>query len=644
MMHRPPSRRQFTAGSVCLTLALSIAAFHSFGQEAYERTLQEAMYREQIDGDLAGAIKLYEEIISKVSNNDSLVVCARLRMAMCYEKEGDERALGVYREIIRGYPNQADALRIARARLAALSERAPDFSALVDQYIARVGVERLGAVSLDGRLEAHTDWKTGNLVVKNRRTGKVTELTHKTWNQSPEFADYKVFSPDAKRIAYGWYRDSRCIGLRTISVEGGQPDIVFERDSTYIFPADWSHDGKQILARIVRLGRGSMNDSLTLATVDVVTGECTLLLPLDGDSRGLQLSPDGRFVVFDRLGENATTREVYSFSISDRKLAKLSGEVIGEKDTPIWSAGGRHVLFRATASGGKLLMAVPVREGSAAGKPYLLNMNIQTEIQQRAAVDRQQLVAAMNKIEHASLLKGQPAFDAFDEEFESSQLDSMWKVVQWEGPNVYGFKTFGRISLTDRPGHLRYYLDPMALWMLPLSRTIFGETEGYWYYPALQLRRRLAGTSWVLETKATYGLVRPADGRYFSIGILFTRDGTLTGRISIERLRSWEGRSTFNVALVGSDRPLKLVSHFSLPGDSIEPLPYSCRIRITRRDTLLKVEMSDDGISYVRVVSGDYPREALGNEQQLILLGGGWFTPAGAFVDFDYFRFHPLVQ
>jgi hypothetical protein len=645
--HRPAlSRTPLGMTSVCviLTLGLIFSPSPASAQETIEQLLQEAVYREQIEGDLQGAINLYEQIIGQVPKSDSLLVCAKLRLAMCYEKKGEERALGVYRDIIRDYPNQSDALRIARSRLAVLSERAPDFSALVDQYIARVGIERLGTVSPDGTLEAHTDWTTGNLIVKNRKTGKITELTHKTWDQSPEFAYYKAWSPDGQRIAYGWYRDGSCIGLRVISVDGGDPEIILEREGTLVFPADWSRDGKQILARMAPAGQGAMKDSLTLSLISIPGGACTPLILVDGDSRGLQFSPDGRFVVFDRLGEDERTREVYTLSISDRRLTKLSGEVIGEKDTPVWSPGGRRVLFCAKASGGTLLMAVPVQEGMPTGKPYLLHMNIQSEIQRRAGIERQQLVAAMEKLEQASLLTDMPALDAFEDNFDSTRLDPSWKVVQWEGPNVYGFKTFGRISLTDSPGHLRYYLDPMALWMLPLSRTIFGDGSGYWYYPALQLRRRLAGTSWVLETKATYGLVRPADGRYFFLGILFVHDATVTGFASIERLLAWGNRPIFGLSLSTPGTTFNRISSFSPPGDTLGPLPYTCCIRISRRDTVLNVEMSEDGVSYIHAASASYPREALGNEQQLLIMGGGWFTPAGAFVDFDYFRFHPLLK
>jgi len=642
--HPLPGRTQLRVTSACVifTLGLVFSPSPCFCQETLEQILQEAVYREEIEGDLQGAIKLYEQITGQFHKDDSLLVCAKLRMAMCYEKRGDERALGVYRDIIRGYPKHADALRIARSRLAVLSERAPDYSALIDQYIARVGVERLGALSPDGSLEAHTDWRTGNLIVENRRTGRVTELTHKTWNESPEFAYYKVWSPDGKRIAYGWYRDGSCVGLRTISADGGEPDIIFERDSTCVFPADWSRDGKQLLARIARSGRGTILDSLTLSIIDIPSGKCTPLILIDGDSRGLQFSPDGEYVVFDLFAKGDLTREVYTLSISDRRLTKLSGEVIGEKDSPFWSAAGRHVLFRANAAGGTLLMAVPVREGMPSGRPYLLHMNVQNEIQRRAGIERQQLVAAVQKLEQASSLMGRPPVEAFEEIFESTRLDSAWKVVEWEGPNVYGFKTFGRISLSDSPGHLRYYLDPMALWMLPLSRTIFGDASGYWYYPALQLRRRLSGTSWVLDTKATYGLLRPADGRYFFLGILFNHDGTPTGTASIERVRAWEGRPTFSITIAADGRTIDRVGPFTLPGDTLDSLPYTCHIRITRQEAILTLEMSEDGISYIRIASASYPQEALGNEQQLLIIGGGWFTPAGAYVDFDYIRFRPL--
>jgi hypothetical protein len=93
---------------------------------------------------------------------------------------------------------------------------------------------------------------------------------------------------------------------------------------------------------------------------------------------------------------------------------------------------------------------------------------------------------------------------SWSDEFSSSALDPSWNVWQYTGQRKNGQSTgMDHYSLTDNPGSLRYYVDPMV------SPAHWHNYEPYysgyyWYDPSLELSRELAGTQWTLDLKVTW--------------------------------------------------------------------------------------------------------------------------------------------
>jgi tetratricopeptide (TPR) repeat protein len=52
--------------------------------------LRAAIEKEEVDGDLQGAIELYKQIIARYRENRAVAAEAQLRIGMCYEKLGFE--------------------------------------------------------------------------------------------------------------------------------------------------------------------------------------------------------------------------------------------------------------------------------------------------------------------------------------------------------------------------------------------------------------------------------------------------------------------------------------------------------------------------------------------------------------------------
>src|SRR5437588_13080999 len=81
---------------------------------------QAAIQKEQAEGDLRGAMRLYESIASDGKATRPERARALIRLAECHEKLGEKNAVAVYQKVTREYADQEEAVARARARLGAL--------------------------------------------------------------------------------------------------------------------------------------------------------------------------------------------------------------------------------------------------------------------------------------------------------------------------------------------------------------------------------------------------------------------------------------------------------------------------------------------------------------------------------------------
>ena len=82
------------------------------------------MYLEESQGDLKGAIALYEKVVKDNNANRAIAAKALLRLGGCYEKLGRDEAINTYETLLRDYPDQPEQTREAQNRLAAMAKPA----------------------------------------------------------------------------------------------------------------------------------------------------------------------------------------------------------------------------------------------------------------------------------------------------------------------------------------------------------------------------------------------------------------------------------------------------------------------------------------------------------------------------------------
>ena len=128
---------------------------------------QQALLKERSQGDLAGAIQIYERILKQHASDRKLASQALRQIAHCQGRQGNESARRTYERLLKEYSDQPQAIADARARIAALSAAAAPTGPRIRQLWAGSDVDWEGGVSPDGRWLTYTHWETGDLGVRD---------------------------------------------------------------------------------------------------------------------------------------------------------------------------------------------------------------------------------------------------------------------------------------------------------------------------------------------------------------------------------------------------------------------------------------------------------------------------------------------
>ncbi|MFC2161316.1 tetratricopeptide repeat protein [Acidobacteriota bacterium] len=375
---------------ICLSavflLVMSIGIFLSADNQQSAKELYEAaVFKKDADGDMQAAIKLFQEIVERFSNNKEMAAKAQLQIGMCHEKLGqksEQLALDAFRKVINNYPSQSEEVRIAKEKLAPflktqLREPKEVEELRLSQVRAPAAGSGGGAPSPDGRYISYVDLDTGDLAIYEIATGKEHRITNKgSWDESNEYAGMSRWSPDGKQIVYAWYNKNGFFDLRIIGIDGSKNRILFSDEEviwTYVY--DWSQDGEQILAYFDR--KDGTNIIVEIVLVSTTDGSVSVLKTFDEDyPENLCFSPDGRFLVYDfpqKVG--SPERDIFMLSTDGIREIPLvehpsHDELLG------WAPDGKNIIFASDRNGTFSLWNIKIVEGKSLGKPELVRSNM----------------------------------------------------------------------------------------------------------------------------------------------------------------------------------------------------------------------------------------------------------------------------
>lgn len=242
----------------------------------------------------------------------------------------------------------------------------------------------------------------------------------------------------------------------------------------------------------------------------------------------------------------------------------------------------------------------------------------------------------------------QAAPTSFFDDFSSPTLDPVWQTVAFTGTRVNGYTSpANHFSLTDNPGHLRYYLDPLthAQGFLNNYQTIVDSSSIWSYDPGLELHRLFGGDHWLFETKADYYLPY-TNGRNLEARICFGDGGVGTFGVAFSRGRDSGGNvNGLSIVLFEKTGPsiddLPNLESAYAPEDVNGPAESTYFLRLERNGGVLTASWSADGVTWNTAWRRDMGASLTGLQQRLVIVGGSWQINAGSYADYDYVRLMP---
>ena len=373
------SKRSVLVFLLCIPTLVCVLALQRDGAEVM---FQAATHKELVEGDLDGALQIYQTILDQHGSDRSLAAEALVRLGACYEKLGLDKAQESYRRVVEDYADQPAQVREAQERLKLLrggeADRpsqpppTPRYRPVLNEGL-RVGRVHSFAAQFDFSPDG------SEFVFVSSTEGRRLKLSDSTGtlirSLEGEFGEWVGFSlprwsPDGQSIAYVAGRKNnegeaeQAVFL--LSPKGGQP-----RQVGTLFPPRgledlcWTPDGQ-------RLTYLHVNGQQRVGSLLVDTGEKEILerLPTEGGLRFGGYSPDGRWLSCTIGGEPQGQSEIWILPSGGGRALQLTDSP-GFDGHPCWSPDGKSLYFVSERGGEHNLwrLALNPKTGQREGKP-----------------------------------------------------------------------------------------------------------------------------------------------------------------------------------------------------------------------------------------------------------------------------------
>jgi serine/threonine-protein kinase len=191
--------------------------------------------------------------------------------------------------------------------------------------------------------------------------GTATKLT------AEGVAGVGVWSPDGRRVAFGWFKTG-ARNIYSLSADGGSPMERLTKSEYVQSPGSWSADG-QTLAFVEE----TPETKVDILLLNIRDRQVTPFLNSGFLEAYPEFSPDGHWIAY--ASDESGRREVYVQSLPAGKGKWTISNDGGTE--PLWARGGRELFYRRAEAGAQIptqVWVVEVKTESAfsAGKPKLL--------------------------------------------------------------------------------------------------------------------------------------------------------------------------------------------------------------------------------------------------------------------------------
>jgi Tol biopolymer transport system component len=366
---------------IFLIICLLISVVSSGQQKQADKLLREAIYKEEVNGNLDEAIKDYQAIVNDFPGEREIAARALLRKGLCYERLGNQKATEAYKQIIDKYPDQVSLVTQAKERLAELQKVEPA-GLTMSRLIPAGPYLECQTLSPDATKIAGIGWNPDqNVLVYVLSTGAVNPITYYNYGRKSYMPYMLAWSPDSKEVAYrvscsGDIGNEVFPQLRIATPER-EPHMLFaNKDIEEIIPCDWLPDKSAVLADVWY--KDGLHKLVLISVKDGSLSElCTLNFPVNEFSGFATVSPDGRFIAFGEGNEHGKD-DIYILSVKDRTRHIIIEHPANDVD-PKWSPDGKYIVFRSDRNGSWALWGIAIHDGQAEGVPFMILEGMQDQ-------------------------------------------------------------------------------------------------------------------------------------------------------------------------------------------------------------------------------------------------------------------------
>jgi Tol biopolymer transport system component len=342
----------------------------SYGQQTAEQLYQSALYKEEIEGELDAAIKIYETVIRQYPENRPFAAKALLHSGICKERLGMKEAQKAYERVVRDYTDQSDIVDQAKMRLAVLGSPGEKKGFLTRRILADAsGVS--GVLTADGKYIIGLNSEKGDVSRFEIASGQTSKITNKgPWGETDMSFEDQVLSHDGKRIIYGSFTKDWISQVVIRNLDGSEVRTIYSEKDYYSIPYDLSPDEKFILA--LRIKNEKITNLTLISTTDGSVRELRYIPSSFFMFENAKFSPDGQFIAFSFVRDgNPSHGDIFLMSSDGQNEIVVAGHPAEDRLLG-WTANGKNLLFLSDRSGTWDLWTVSITKGRQQGEPELL--------------------------------------------------------------------------------------------------------------------------------------------------------------------------------------------------------------------------------------------------------------------------------
>ncbi len=258
-------------------------------------------------------------------------------------------------------------------RLAALQNDAPRAEAgvVARRLLSEAQFDDYGYPTADGRFLSTTDWSSGDLAVRDLRTGALRRVGLKPegWT-SDAYVESSIMSPDGRRIALAWADEEARYSIRVVDADGRNARVVYQDSAYYYMEVNgFAPDGRHVIVEL-----DYTNGLFDYGWLDLDGGGIRMLFKnvpwVLGD---VLFSPDGRYAAYNGSEghPNAGPRDARILEIATGRTWPLVAWPSDESPNG-WAPDGRAIVLSSDRGGTPGFWLQPVRDGRANGEARLL--------------------------------------------------------------------------------------------------------------------------------------------------------------------------------------------------------------------------------------------------------------------------------